>query len=119
MVFWLYFLILFEDTKYIYFLFASHAAVTPVIRSEVQEYLASLDSSVTLQCQAAGSPPPSITWYKDGQLLSDSVRQRVLSSGFLQIAFVQPSDAGRYTCTAANPAGTDSLDMTLTVHSKW
>ncbi|XP_023195302.1 hemicentin-1 [Xiphophorus maculatus] len=89
--------------------------VTPVIRSETQELLALLDSSVTLHCEAAGSPPPSITWHKDGQLLSDSGHQRLLSSGSLQIAFVQQSDAGRYTCTAANPAGTDSLDMTLTV----
>uniref|UniRef100_A0A3B5LKZ5 Hemicentin 1 n=1 Tax=Xiphophorus couchianus TaxID=32473 RepID=A0A3B5LKZ5_9TELE len=88
---------------------------TPVIRSETQELLALLDSSVTLHCEAAGSPPPSITWHKDGQLLSDSGHQRLLSSGSLQIAFVQQSDAGRYTCTAANPAGTDSLDMTLTV----
>ncbi|MEQ2292216.1 Hemicentin-1, partial [Ameca splendens] len=89
--------------------------VAPVIRSETREYLALLDSPVTLQCQAEGSPPPSITWHKDGQLLSDSVRQRLLSSGSLQIAFVQKSDAGQYTCTAANPAGTDSLDMRLTV----
>uniref|UniRef100_A0A3Q3ALP3 Hemicentin 1 n=1 Tax=Kryptolebias marmoratus TaxID=37003 RepID=A0A3Q3ALP3_KRYMA len=87
----------------------------PVILSETQEYVASVDSSVTLQCQTEGSPPPSITWHKDGQLLSDSVHQRVLSSGALQIAFLQRSDAGRYTCTAANPAGTVSLDMSLTV----
>ncbi|XP_017276034.1 hemicentin-1 isoform X1 [Kryptolebias marmoratus] len=89
--------------------------VPPVILSETQEYVASVDSSVTLQCQTEGSPPPSITWHKDGQLLSDSVHQRVLSSGALQIAFLQRSDAGRYTCTAANPAGTVSLDMSLTV----
>ncbi|XP_035996829.1 hemicentin-1 isoform X1 [Fundulus heteroclitus] len=89
--------------------------VTPAIRSAAQEYLAPLDSSVTLECPAVGSPPPSITWHKDGQLLSDSVRQRLLGSGSLQIAFVQQSDAGRYTCTAANAAGTDSLDMRLTV----
>ncbi|MEQ2195057.1 hypothetical protein XENOCAPTIV_006849 [Xenoophorus captivus] len=70
---------------------------------------------IVVLCQAEGSPPPSITWHKDGQLLSDSVRQRLLSSGSLQMAFVQKSDAGQYTCTAANPAGTDSLDMRLTV----
>uniref|UniRef100_A0A3Q2PHK8 Ig-like domain-containing protein n=1 Tax=Fundulus heteroclitus TaxID=8078 RepID=A0A3Q2PHK8_FUNHE len=81
-------------------------------------YLAPLDSSVTLECPAVGSPPPSITWHKEGQLLSDSARQRVLGSGSLQIAFVQQSDAGRYTCTAANAAGADSLEMRLTVQSR-
>uniref|UniRef100_A0A3B4Z1V9 Hemicentin-1 n=1 Tax=Stegastes partitus TaxID=144197 RepID=A0A3B4Z1V9_9TELE len=89
--------------------------VPPAISSETQRYLAPVDSSVTLQCQAEGSPPPSVTWHKDGQQLSESVRRRVLSSGSLQMAFIQPSDAGRYTCTAANAAGTVSLEMSLTV----
>ncbi|XP_053178575.1 hemicentin-1 [Scomber japonicus] len=89
--------------------------VPPVISSETQEYLAPVDSSVTLQCQADGSPSPSVTWHKDGQPLSESVRERVLSSGSLQIAFIQPSDTGRYTCIAANVAGTVSLEMSLTV----
>ncbi|XP_060933914.1 hemicentin-1 [Limanda limanda] len=89
--------------------------VPPRISSETQKYLAPVDSSVMLQCQADGSPPPSVTWHKDGQPLSQSVRQRVLSSGSLQISFIQPSDTGRYTCTAANAAGTVSLEMSLTV----
>ncbi|XP_071342317.1 hemicentin-1 isoform X2 [Trachinotus anak] len=89
--------------------------VPPMISSETQKYVAPVDSSVTLQCQADGSPPPSVTWHKDGQLLRESVRQRVLSSGSLQIAFIQPSDTGRYTCTAANAAGTVNLEMSLTV----
>ncbi|XP_070688049.1 hemicentin-1 [Pempheris klunzingeri] len=89
--------------------------VPPVISSATQKYLAPVDSSVTLQCQADGSPAPSVSWHKDGQPLRESVRQRVLSSGSLQIAFIQPSDTGRYTCTAANAAGTVSLEMSLTV----
>ncbi|XP_039667627.1 hemicentin-1 [Perca fluviatilis] len=89
--------------------------VPPVISSEIQKYLAPVDSSVTLHCQADGSPPPSVTWHKDGQPLTESVRQRVLSSGSLQISFIQPSNTGRYTCTAANAAGTVSAVMSLTV----
>ncbi|KAK2835266.1 hypothetical protein Q5P01_015750 [Channa striata] len=89
--------------------------VPPVISSETKTYLALVDSSVTLQCQADGSPAPSVTWHKDGQPLSGSLRQRVLSSGSLQIAFIQPTDTGRYTCTAANAAGTVSFEMSLTV----
>lgn len=92
--------------------------VPPVISSETEMYLAPVDSSVTLQCQADGFPPPSVTWHKDGQTLNESVRQRVLSSGSLQLAFVQPVDTGRYTCTAANAAGTVGLEMRLTVQSK-
>lgn len=90
-----------------------------MIRSETQEYVGPVDSTMMLECQADGSPPPSVTWHKNGLLLSDSVRQRVLSSGSLQIAFIQPSDAGQYTCTAANAAGTASLEMSLTVQSRF
>lgn len=93
--------------------------VPPVISSDTREYLAPVDSSVTLRCQADGSPPPSVTWHKDGRVLSETVRLRVLSSGSLQIAFIQPSDAGRYTCTAANAAGTVSWEMSLTVQSRF
>ncbi|XP_023810079.1 hemicentin-1 isoform X2 [Oryzias latipes] len=89
--------------------------VPPVIRSEIQEYQAPVDSAMMLHCHAEGTPPPSVTWHKDGQLLSDSVRQRLLSSGSLQITLIQPTDSGRYTCTAANAAGTATLDMSLTV----
>lgn len=78
-----------------------------------------MDSSVTLQCHADGSPSPVVTWHKDGQSLRASVRQRALSSGSLQIAFVQPADTGRYTCIAANAAGTVSVEISLTVQSEF
>lgn len=81
--------------------------------------MAAVDSSVTLQCHADGSPSPVVTWHKDGQPLQESVRQRALSSGSLQIAFVQPADTGRYTCIAANAAGTVSLEISLTVQSEF
>lgn len=93
-------------------------AVPPVITSDIRVYTVALDASVTLQCHSEGFPTPSITWYKDGKPLSESVHQRVLSTGALQIAFSQPGDTGRYTCTAANVAGTTSLEMSLTVQSE-
>lgn len=90
-----------------------------MISSDTQTYLAPIDSSVMLQCHVDGSPPPSVTWNKDGQPLDESVRRRVLSSGSLHLAFIQSDDTGRYTCTAANPAGTVSLEMSLTVQGRF
>ena len=94
-------------------------AVPPVIRSLTQSYLVPLDTSATLQGRAEGSPLPTVAWHKDGHPLAESLRQRVLSSGALQIAFAQHSDTGRYTCTEANAAGTASLVMSLTVQSEF
>ncbi|XP_066533975.1 hemicentin-1 [Hoplias malabaricus] len=89
--------------------------VPPVIVLSTKSYSVAVDGAVTLQCQAEGYPTPSVSWHKDGQPLAESVRQRVLSSGSLHIAFTQPGDTGKYTCTAANAAGSSSIDMSLTI----
>lgn len=77
-----------------------------------------MDKPVSLLCEAEGFPPPDITWHKDGHALTESLRQRTLSSGALQIAFAQLDDAGQYTCMAANVAGSSSVSTTLTVHGR-
>ncbi|ELV11507.1 Hemicentin-1 [Tupaia chinensis] len=90
--------------------------VPPVVSPHPKEHVVAVDKPITLPCEADGLPPPDITWHKDGRAIVESVRQRVLSSGALQIAFAQPQDVGRYTCTAANAAGSSSQSTTLTVH---
>ncbi|XP_027560313.1 hemicentin-1 isoform X2 [Neopelma chrysocephalum] len=90
--------------------------VPPVIKSHPKEYVVPVDQSVTLQCEAEGSPGPEISWHKDGQQILESLRRRVLSTGALQIVFVQPGDSGRYTCTATNAAGASSSSTELAVH---
>ncbi|XP_067156720.1 hemicentin-1 [Apteryx mantelli] len=90
--------------------------VPPVIKPHLHEYVVPVDHSVTLQCEAEGYPGPEISWHKDGQQITESIRRRVLSTGALQIAFVQPGDTGRYTCIAANLAGSGSSSMELVVH---
>ncbi|XP_019355735.1 hemicentin-1 isoform X2 [Alligator mississippiensis] len=90
--------------------------VPPVIKSHPKEYIITVDKAATLQCEADGYPVPEITWHKDGEQIPESIRQRILSTGALQIAFVQPDDTGRYTCMAANMAGSTSSSMELIVY---
>ncbi|XP_064928861.1 hemicentin-1 isoform X2 [Columba livia] len=90
--------------------------VPPVIKSHLKEYVVPVDQSVTLQCEADGYPGPEISWHKDGQQITESMRRRILSTGALQLVFAQPGDAGRYTCIAANAAGSSSAGVELTVH---
>ncbi|XP_010851375.1 PREDICTED: hemicentin-1 isoform X2 [Bison bison bison] len=89
--------------------------VPPVISPHPKEYITVVDKPIMLPCKADGLPPPDIMWHKDGHVIVESVRQRILSSGALQIAFAQPGDAGQYTCTAANVAGSSSTSTKLTV----
>ncbi|KAF5916712.1 hypothetical protein HPG69_005507 [Diceros bicornis minor] len=91
--------------------------VPPVISPHPKEYIIAVDKPIMLPCEADGLPPPDITWHKDGHAIMESIRQRILSSGALQIAFAQPDDTGQYTCMAANVAGSRSTNTKLTVHA--
>ncbi|POI25559.1 hypothetical protein CIB84_010691, partial [Bambusicola thoracicus] len=91
--------------------------VPPIIKSHLKEYVVPVDQSVTLQCEAEGNPGPEISWHKDGQQVAESMRRRILSTGALQIVFVQPGDTGHYTCIAANMAGSSSSSMELVVQT--
>ncbi|XP_075689566.1 hemicentin-1 [Rhinoderma darwinii] len=84
----------------------------PAIKPHKKEYTVSVDESVTMICVTFGNPVPEISWHKDGSPLSG---QRIISNGALQIAYVQPDDAGQYTCVAENIAGSVSSNMTLSV----
>uniref|UniRef100_A0A3B4A2X5 Ig-like domain-containing protein n=1 Tax=Periophthalmus magnuspinnatus TaxID=409849 RepID=A0A3B4A2X5_9GOBI len=73
-------------------------------------------SSVTLQCEARGVPPPTLTWFKDGQPLS--LHRNLLLDGQetrLQLPDVAPGDAGLYSCVASNQAGSSTKGFNLTV----
>ncbi|OXB56883.1 hypothetical protein ASZ78_013391 [Callipepla squamata] len=91
--------------------------VPPVIKSHLKEYVVPVDQSVTLHCEAEGYPGPEISWHKDGQQVTESMRRRRLSTGALLIVFVQPGDAGHYTCIATNLAGSSNSSMELIVQA--
>ncbi|XP_013377196.1 PREDICTED: hemicentin-1 isoform X3 [Chinchilla lanigera] len=90
--------------------------VPPVISTHPKEYVIAVDKPILLPCETDGLPPPDITWHKDGHVILESIRQRILNSGALQIAFAQPDDTGQYTCMAANVAGSSSISAKLIVH---
>jgi predicted carbohydrate-binding protein with CBM5 and CBM33 domain len=57
-------------------------------------------NSVTFTVAASGSPTPSYQWRKDGAVISGA------TTSSYTIASVSSSDAGSYTVTATNNAGT-------------
>lgn len=74
-------------------------------------------SVVTLVCEAHGVPPPILTWLKDSEPLSFHQNMLVNDGGEtrFQLLDVQLEDAGLYSCTAKNQAGTSTKTFNLTV----
>ncbi|KAG7241454.1 hypothetical protein INR49_025655 [Caranx melampygus] len=93
--------------------------VPPSISGETsvpQEVQVTQDSAVTLECHAAGNPPPQISWLKNGHPLLLSPRARLLSGdSVLRISPVQLSDSGVYTCVARSRAGLAELSYDVQV----
>ncbi|XP_056395554.1 LOW QUALITY PROTEIN: hemicentin-2 [Hyla sarda] len=85
--------------------------------NETTSVISLLHGSVELKCDAKGSPPPSITWYKDKRPIVSSPKSTYRDGGrSLQLSQVQLSDAGSYTCRANNNAGTVEKSYLLEVY---
>ncbi|XP_028269954.1 hemicentin-1 isoform X2 [Parambassis ranga] len=90
--------------------------VPPSIEDDVTTVNAVKMSPVVLPCNVQGHPQPTVTWTKGGaQLSSRGGSYRVLPTGVLEITAALPSHAGRYTCSARNPAGVAHKHISLTV----
>lgn len=69
-----------------------------------------------LPCQAFGSPPPELTWQKDGRALQEFGTWGIFTpEGALRIPQALLSDIGIYTCVATNVAGREEAEITLHV----
>ncbi|KAK1155520.1 hemicentin-1-like [Acipenser oxyrinchus oxyrinchus] len=97
------------------FLVSVHVA--PVIKAGSSLVTANVNQPALLPCEVEGSPSPTVTWRKDGSPIShEHTRFEFLSDGSLRFRAAQISDAGRYHCTASNPAGSDHRGIDLVVH---
>ena len=114
----------------------------PVIISPATNtsYRVSEGSNTTLDCRTTGDPAPEITWYQDGELLTEGVVVSPamvvgdgsgsgegsgnlgeigivlqLVSSTLTLAQTTANDSGLYSCQAGNAAGNVSVDVLVTV----
>jgi alpha-tubulin suppressor-like RCC1 family protein len=84
----------------------------PVIALQPAGLLANEGEHVVLTVAAAGAPPLSYQWKKNGEAISGA------SQPTLTFSAVQSSDAGDYTVTVSNPAGSvTSAVATLAVNT--
>lgn len=82
----------------------------------MEDRVASMGETVALQCKAAGSPPPRITWLKGDQPLSLTERHHFTPGNqLLVVQNVVVEDAGQYTCEMSNTLGTERAHSQLRI----
>ncbi|XP_023609805.1 leucine-rich repeats and immunoglobulin-like domains protein 1 [Myotis lucifugus] len=89
---------------------------TPSLAVPLEDRVVSTGETVALQCKAAGSPPPRITWFKGDRPLSLTERHHFTPGNqLLVVQNVGAEDAGRYTCEMSNALGTERAHSQLSV----
>ncbi|XP_069686561.1 titin homolog isoform X2 [Periplaneta americana] len=79
---------------------------------------ARVGSRLTLACDVRGSPTPSTTWYRNGEMVVRSSRATPTWDGRtarLELEDLEADDAGMYTCVAHNEAGTSRCSARVQV----
>ncbi|XP_038579483.1 neural cell adhesion molecule L1-like protein isoform X4 [Micropterus salmoides] len=91
--------------------------ITPqILTRDYQEYAVILGGDIIMDCSVFSSPPPSISWTKDG--LPDTIegeRAFALQNGSLQISNAEKNDNGKYSCIAYNTEGLSAVSAVLHV----
>ena len=86
-------------------------ALSPFITSPPLDQTVTAGASVTLRATAIGTPAPAYQWQKNGvDVAGATFPARTFAAIIL-------ADAGRYSVTATNLAGTASAEATLTVRA--
>ncbi|XP_032175411.1 protein sidekick-2 isoform X1 [Mustela erminea] len=89
------------------------------VKEPERHITAEMEKVVDIPCRAKGTPPPSITWYKDAAVVEAErlSRFRQRGDGGLQISGLVPDDTGMFQCFARNAAGEVQTSTYLAVTS--
>lgn len=70
---------------------------------------------VTLECASNAVPPPTITWYKNGRVVTESANLRILADG--QMLQIQESEVRDVCCSVwSSPS---SLSPFISIFEQW
>ena len=90
---------------------------TPFFTKRLEETYVSSHQHARFECKVIGVPDPKVRWFKDWVPIYESNRVKILweepDRATLYISGVISRDAGLYSCSASNVAGTASTSATL------
>uniref|UniRef100_A0A3Q2QPI8 receptor protein-tyrosine kinase n=1 Tax=Fundulus heteroclitus TaxID=8078 RepID=A0A3Q2QPI8_FUNHE len=82
------------------------------IRNNFTDQKVNVSATITLHCDAVGTPTPTVEWTKNNQTVEKGV---ILNRNNLTIQRVKKEDSGLYTCRACNSRGCDTSQAYLSV----
>ena len=72
---------------------------------------------ISLKCEADGNPPPTFSWHKDGETISEGIIT-TQNSSTLTITLTNDDDFDLYVCTAKNRVGLVAIKFNLDEEGK-
>lgn len=78
--------------------------------------------STTFECQVSGTPEIRVTWYIDGNEVTDRAKYGIsFVDGFAvcKVTDAKVEDSGTYVCEAHNDAGSESCSVELKVKGQF
>ncbi|XP_026818119.1 papilin isoform X3 [Rhopalosiphum maidis] len=75
-------------------------------------------SDLTIPCSVDGYPIPTVTWYKDGQILRNNERTQATENKLVVIR-TNASDSGSYKCEAYNSYSSDEKTVNITIEGMY
>jgi hypothetical protein len=97
------------------------ALIGPTFIEHLNNLVIPEGKDATLSCTCSGTPVPTLTWHKDGRILTPDVEYRIDINGGhsrLLIQNAKKQDEGWYQCTAINAAGSTITRTKVTVLRK-
>ncbi|CAH2000403.1 unnamed protein product [Acanthoscelides obtectus] len=88
----------------------------PVFTIQPDNANTQIGGTVKLECVAAGTPPPEITWFRNEVPVRNGGRIYIAPDGnLLEIRDAKESDSGTYVCEARNEMGMREVSASVTV----